>query len=141
MSLKAFHILFITVSALLFLFLIAWGYHSYSESHDTMSLSLGVIGFLALLLLISYGRWFWKKSKGLASVILVVLVALLAPLLLSDPLEACAVCFGDPSSLMVQSIKSGIWVLIAFIGAVLLMISSVAYSWYRRSKQLDSINQ
>ena len=62
MSLKGFHIVFITVSTLLFGFLIAWGF-LLAEEVDSMARALGVAGLAGLLLLPVYGVYFLKKAK------------------------------------------------------------------------------
>lgn len=68
-------------------------------------------------------------------------VALAAALILttfSNPLYACAVCFGDPSSPLVQGAKYGVLVLAAFIYAVLFTMAGIAFVWYRRAKALQA---
>lgn len=62
MSLKGFHIVFITVSTLLFGFLIAWGF-LIAEEADPMARALGIAGLVGLLLLPVYGVYFLKKAK------------------------------------------------------------------------------
>lgn len=62
MSLKGFHIVFITVSTLLFGFLIAWGF-LFAEEGDSMARSLGISGVAGLLLLPVYAVYFLRKAK------------------------------------------------------------------------------
>jgi hypothetical protein len=62
MSLKGFHIVFITVSTLLFGFLIAWGL-LLAEEADAVSRTMMVAGIVGLLLLPVYGVYFLKKAK------------------------------------------------------------------------------
>lgn len=62
MSLKGFHIVFITVSTLLFGFLMAWGFLFAKESDD-VARGMGVAGVLGILLLPVYGVYFLKKAK------------------------------------------------------------------------------
>jgi hypothetical protein len=62
MSLKGFHIVFITVSTLLFGFLIIWGFLMSNEA-DVMPRTLGVAGIVGLLLLPVYGIYFLKKAR------------------------------------------------------------------------------
>jgi hypothetical protein len=65
MSLKGFHIVFITVSTLLALGAGAWCLWIDSV-HGSPAFRLGAIGsFLAGLVLISYGIWFYRKMKRL----------------------------------------------------------------------------
>lgn len=62
MSLKGFHIVFITVSTLLFGFLIVWGF-LLAEETDGTSRGMGIAGVAGLLLLPVYGVYFLKKAK------------------------------------------------------------------------------
>jgi len=65
MSLKGFHIVFITVSTLLALGTGAWCLWIDSV-HGSPAFRLGAIcSFLAGLVLISYGIWFYRKMKRL----------------------------------------------------------------------------
>lgn len=65
MSLKGFHIVFITLSTLLALGAGAWCL--WVESiHGAPAFRIGAIcSFLAALALISYGIWFYRKMKRL----------------------------------------------------------------------------
>jgi len=56
MSLRSFHIIFISVATLLFVLLGFWGYNA----SETGVLILGLVG---LLLIPIYGVYFIKKSK------------------------------------------------------------------------------
>lgn len=62
MSLKGFHIVFITVSTLLFGFLIVWGFLVAKET-DSVAHGLGVAGLAGILMLPAYGVYFLKKAK------------------------------------------------------------------------------
>ena len=64
MSLRAFHIVFVTVCTLLFGFIAAWGL---LFAHDRTSLvtALGVVGVLGLLGMPVYGVCFYRKAKKL----------------------------------------------------------------------------
>jgi hypothetical protein len=62
MSLKGFHLVFITVSTLLFGFLIAWGF-LLAEETDAVSRGMAVAGIVGLLLLPLYAVYFLKKAK------------------------------------------------------------------------------
>jgi hypothetical protein len=50
--------------------------------------------------------------------------------------EACSVCYGDPSSQMVQGAKAGVLLLLGVIGSVLLGIIAVMVTWIRRARAL-----
>jgi len=65
MSLKAFHIVFITFSTLLAFGIGAWCLWI-NSMEVTQAYTLGAIfSFAAALVLIVYGCWFWRKMKRL----------------------------------------------------------------------------
>ncbi len=63
MSLKAFHILFITVSVLLALGFSIWGIYDYRTEGNWVSLALAAGSLLCGVVLVVYGRWFLRKLK------------------------------------------------------------------------------
>jgi hypothetical protein len=65
MSLKGFHIVFITVSTLLALFAGAWCLWV-DSLHGVPAFRIGAVAsFLAAVTLIIYGVWFYRKMKRL----------------------------------------------------------------------------
>ncbi len=50
---------------------------------------------------------------------------------------ACAVCFGDPASLMSKGVVAGVYALLAVVVVVLGAIAFIAFSWSRRAKSLQ----
>jgi hypothetical protein len=68
---------------------------------------------------------------------ILVAMATLGFLALPDRLHACAVCFGDPSSPLVQGAKYGVIVLASFIYVILFTMAGIAFVWYRRAKALE----
>ena len=69
MSLKGFHILFITVSTLLALGVGAWCLWI-NATHGAPVYRVGAIGsFVAAAALIAYGIWFYRKMKRLRIII------------------------------------------------------------------------
>jgi uncharacterized RDD family membrane protein YckC len=62
MSLKGFHIVFVSVSMLLFAFLIVWGFLLAPEK-TTLATSMGVTGILGVLLMPVYGVYFLRKAR------------------------------------------------------------------------------
>lgn len=56
----------------------------------------------------------------------------------ASPVFACTVCFGDPNSPLTQGIGLGIWVLMGFIGAVLILFSILFWNIYRRMKKFST---
>lgn len=120
MSLKIFHIFFITIVLLLSGFLF---FHGLSRQET----GLTRFGAVLFLLLIPYLFWFQKKMRHLSIGIVFLLFA--------DDLLACPVCFGDPDSLMIHGTKTGVLFLAGLISLLLILISTVGFSWYLRSKK------
>ena len=65
MSLKNFHIFFISLSTLLAFGFAIWGINSYSVSDNTTHLSLGIISLLVGVGLIIYGMKVFQKLKNI----------------------------------------------------------------------------
>ena len=67
MSLKAFHVVFITLSTLLAVGFAFSSYHDYQmHGGGTVAMSLTVAGFVAAAGLVTYGVWFLKKLKDVS---------------------------------------------------------------------------
>lgn len=66
MSLKAFHILFVTVSTLLAFGFGAWALHSYSTSKAVLDLVMGIVAIMLGFGMIWYGKYFLKKLKNIS---------------------------------------------------------------------------
>lgn len=64
MSLRAFHIVFVTVSTLLFAFLALWGL-KFAEKPDAVIHVLGWAGVIGCLVMPVYGVCFYRKAKTL----------------------------------------------------------------------------
>lgn len=62
MSLKSFHIVFVTVSLLLFAFLILWGFVLAPEK-STLATAMGITGIAGALLMPVYGVYFLRKAR------------------------------------------------------------------------------
>ena len=63
MSLKAFHILFITISTLLAIGFGVWSLRAYQAAQQTLDLAFGIGSLLGAVALMVYGRYFLKKLK------------------------------------------------------------------------------
>jgi len=63
MSLKAFHIFFISLSILLSVGLASWGISSFVSQGSPGALALGVLFFVTGFALLVYGRGFLRKMK------------------------------------------------------------------------------
>lgn len=66
MSLKGFHLVFVSVSLLLFAFLALWGFLFTPEKSATATV-LGVVGVIGLLVTPVYGVYFLRKARNLES--------------------------------------------------------------------------
>ena len=65
MSLRGFHIVFITLTTLLSVFMLAWAFWlAPSEAAGTARV-VGAIGVFGLLVLPVYGVYFYRKAKKL----------------------------------------------------------------------------
>ena len=62
MSLKSFHLVFVTVSTLLFAFLTLWSFVLSPES-STMIDALGYVGIAGVILMLAYGVFFYRKAQ------------------------------------------------------------------------------
>jgi hypothetical protein len=66
MSLKALHIIFVTASIAVFLFLGIWSYMSYLTTHARTDLIYVICSGLAVIALLWYGKYFLKKLKHIS---------------------------------------------------------------------------
>jgi hypothetical protein len=65
MSLKAFHIIFISVSTILSFGVAGWAFHSYASSGSMGDLLFGLGALAAGAGLLVYGKYFLKKLKNI----------------------------------------------------------------------------
>jgi hypothetical protein len=66
MSLKAFHIVFIVLSTLFSLGFGDWAIGNYNRAGEVASLVIGILSLVGAVSLVVYGRWFWKKLRGIS---------------------------------------------------------------------------
>ena len=66
MSLKAFHILFVTVSFLLCVGFGVWAVRQYLADGGFVYLVAGLLSLALCVVLLVYGRWFLNKHKGVS---------------------------------------------------------------------------
>lgn len=62
MSLRAFHLVFVTVSTLLFAFLVLWAF-VFGLEKSSVATALGYVGVVGLLLMPVYGVYFLRKAN------------------------------------------------------------------------------
>jgi len=65
MSLRAFHIVFVTLTIFLSLFLAVWGFGFAPDDAKGMAKAMGVIGVVGLIVMPIYGVYFYRKAKKL----------------------------------------------------------------------------
>ncbi len=65
MSLKAFHLLFIALSAILAVFFAAWSIAQYQAGHEFSYIAASVVGVAMAGTLVAYGAAFQKKTRGM----------------------------------------------------------------------------
>jgi len=53
--------------------------------------------------------------------------------------SACAVCYGDGKSELVQGVKAGVIFLAVFVYGLLSLIGAVLLSWYFRARKLAAL--
>jgi hypothetical protein len=64
MSLRNFHLVFVTVSSLLFAFLTLWSFLIAAEK-STLTHAIGLTGIGGLILMLAYGIYFLRKTRQL----------------------------------------------------------------------------
>jgi|APGre2960657404_1045060.scaffolds.fasta_scaffold132330_3 cytochrome b len=62
MSLKSFHLVFVTVSTLLFSFLAVWSF-VFSPENSGIFNALGYVGIAGIVLMLAYGVYFSRKAR------------------------------------------------------------------------------
>jgi hypothetical protein len=67
MSLKGFHLVFITICTLLCVFLVVWAFLFNSEPTSGLSLGLGITGITGLILMPVYAVYFYRKASKFQS--------------------------------------------------------------------------
>jgi hypothetical protein len=64
-SLKAFHLLFIALSAILGVFFAAWSIGQYQVTHEFSYVAAGALGVATAGSLVVYGAAFQRKTRGM----------------------------------------------------------------------------
>jgi len=64
MSLKAFHVVFISIAILFSLGFGIWAVNAFERTGDASDLWMGIGSFVGCVVLIVYFRWFLKKLKN-----------------------------------------------------------------------------
>ncbi len=141
MNLKAFHIVFVTLSSLMSFVFGGWCWR-YAEANQSSGYrTLGVASFGAGLALIVYGFWFWKKINASGSVTSgrsgkggVLALVLLVWFLGQQTAEACTTCYGDAQGPMIDAARAGVWLLFGLVGGVQAAFAAFFVHLWRRSR-------
>lgn len=137
MSLRYFHMVFISISAVFAAGLAVWAIGDYRLTGNTTNLILGIGAAISVLPILFYAGWFWRKSRRLtdSSLSIAMIVAGMAAMV-PDTSLACAVCFADPDSLMSKGARWGVGFLGILITSLLMVIGTIAYRWVRRDSKM-----
>ena len=127
MSLKAFHIFFITISALLGVGLGVMTLLAYLERGDVAQLGWSLLSFAAAIALVIYGVRIRNKLKHIAP-----LVATVCLISFPRAAYACSTCYGNPDAPQTQAMNMAILFML-FIVAI--MLSSFAAFFIHLWKQ------
>lgn len=64
MSLRSFHIVFVTVTTLMFAFLAVWAF-GFAQERDVVVNGLGILGAIGLVGMPIYGVYFYRKARNI----------------------------------------------------------------------------
>jgi hypothetical protein len=64
MSLRSFHLVFVTMTTLMFAFMVLWAF-GLAQERDAVSKGLGILGLIGLVGMPTYGVFFYKKARNI----------------------------------------------------------------------------
>jgi len=142
-SLKAFHLVFVTLSSLLAFVFAGWSLRFHAAVGGATYLVLGLGSALFGLGLIAYGFWFRRKirtreeeqrerRKLFRSVGALALLALAA----TRDASACSACYGEAAGPMIDAARIGVYVLFALVLAVQVSFGAFFVYLWRRARNL-----
>ena len=125
MSLKSFHIVFITLATLLAFGFAGWSLRSAAAGGHAGYYATALAALACGVGLIAYGFWFWRKirtqdereadrekrKKNFRMVPMLIAGSLLS----SRPALACSVCYGEAEGPMIDAAKLGVWLLFGLV--------------------------
>lgn len=137
MSLRFFHIVFITLSALMSLLVGLWAIDAYRGDGSLTWVVLAVLAFVGGGGLVVYGNRFLHKMRKLGVAALVAAGTLASP----SKALACTVCIGNTESLLRDGMNAGVLALLGF--ALFMMVTFAAFFIYlwRKAKSVESSHQ
>lgn len=135
MSLRAFHILFVTLSIVLAIWFGLWA------SHPLVSAA----AFALALLLTAYLSWFVRKIRSrdderrrrLARLrqVKCILTLVVVGLVASRPLLACEVCYGEAEGPLIEAARSGVWLLFGLTAAMQVAFAAFFIRLWRHARR------
>ena len=142
MSLKAFHVVFVSLSSLLAFGFAGWSYHYSSAREDSGYLLLALASLACGAALIAYGFWFWRKittqdeERRRRKKIHPVPVVLALWLGSHQVASACSVCYGDADGPMIDAARLGVYLLFGLVLLMQLAFASFFVILWRRARRL-----
>ena len=129
MSLKIFHIFFVVVCIGFSVFFGTWCL----QSGNTAYYPLAGGSFTATVGLLIYLAWVVRKLKGFSFFAWVAAVGFFA----ASDAHACAVCLGNPDSMLVKAANEGVWFMLIVVAGMLAAFLSLFLFWAYRAHQLS----
>jgi hypothetical protein len=138
MSLKVFHVVFVTCSSLL-----AFLFGGWSFARGGGWAAGGVVAFLLGAALVVYGVWFWRKiqtpeeERRKRRKLFRTLGAVCALWLLGGArgAHACSVCYGQAEGPMMDAARLGVWLLFGMVLAVQVGLAAFFVYLMKRSRR------
>lgn len=142
MSLKAFHVLFITLSSLLALGFGVWCLRAPALGGTMSRSASAAAAFVVAAGLIAYGIWFLRKIRTREEEeqrrrkrLRPLPVAAAAWLLANQQILACPVCYGDAVGPMIDGARAGVWLLGGLVLSVQLVFAFFFFQLWRRARK------
>lgn len=142
MTLKAFHILLITLASLLAFGFGGWSIRHWNSAGGTASLAMGLFSIAAGAGLVFYVLWFRRKvttpdedERRRRKLIRRVPVMIAVWLGGQRVAEACSVCYGDAGGPLIDAAKLGVYLLFGLVFFVQLAFAIFFINLWRRSRR------
>jgi len=143
-SLKAFHIVLISLSSLLALVFGGWSVAAYRATGEVSSLLFAVGSFVGAAGLAVYVTWFARKirtreeedrdrRKNIRA--LAPVLGALVWVAGSRPAEACSVCYGKADGPLIEGAQMGVWALLGFVLVLQICFALFFFTLRRRARR------
>jgi hypothetical protein len=138
MSLKFFHIVFITLSTLMCLVVGLWALDAYRTDGSQTWVALAVGSFAGGAFLVVYGTRFLQKFRKLGVAGLLAAGTLGWP---ADDALACAVCLGNTQSSLRDGMNAGILALLGFAGFMIVSFAIFFIYLWRKARSVETAHE